>query len=104
MPACKTRMSPQPRVGLLAVGICVPEAMTLKDKRQVVRSLLDRLANRFNVSVAQVGGLDSPRRGELAFAVVSNDGKHVQEMLDGILQAVSAEPRLEVEGSEIEVF
>ena len=94
----------EPRVGLLTVEVCVPEAMTLKDKRQVVRSLLDRISNRFNVSVAQVGGLDSPRRGALAFACVSNDGGHVHEMLDAILGAVQGEPRLEVEASEVEVF
>jgi uncharacterized protein len=97
-------MDTEPRVGLLTVDICVPEAMTLKDKRQVVRSLMDRLANRFNVSVAQIGGLDSPRRGRLAFSVVSNDGGHAREMLDEIMRAVEGEPRLEVEESGVEVF
>ena len=97
-------MDNQPRVGLLTVDIQVPEALTLKDKRQVVRSLLDRIANRFNASVAQVGKLDNPRRGSLAFAVVSNDGKHAHEMLDAILRAVSGEPRLEVEDSEVELL
>ena len=92
------------RVGLLTVQLSVTDAMTLKDKRQVVRSLLDRTADRFNVAVAEVGRLDSPRRAELAFACVGNDGGHVREMLGSVLRAVEAEPRAEVEESEIELF
>ena len=91
------------RVGLLTVTLCVTDALTLKDKRQVVRSLLDRVRDRFNASAAEVGRLDSPRRADLAFSCVSNDGNHVQEMLQAILRVVEGEPRAEVEGSEIEI-
>ena len=78
--------------------------MTLKDKRQVVRSLLDRTSVRFNASVAEVGRLDSPRRAQLAFACVSNDGGHVKEILEAILRSVEGEPRAVVEDSEIELY
>jgi hypothetical protein len=92
------------RVGLLTVTLCVTDAMTLKDKRQVVRSLLDRIADRMNVAVAETGRLDSPRRAELSFAVVSNDGQHAGEMLDAVRRMLDGEPRAEVEESQVELF
>jgi len=78
--------------------------MTLKDKRQVVRSLLDRISRRYNVAVAQVGKLDSQRRVELAFSCVSNDGGHCREILGTVLRAVESDPRAVVEDSETEIF
>ena len=91
------------RVGLLTVDITVTDSITLKDKRQVVRSLLDRLAVRFNVSAAEVDCRNS-RRAQLGFSCVSNDGGHVREMLQAVLDAVRSDPRAVVEDSEIEVF
>ena len=98
-----TRRMP-PRVGILTVQLCVTDAMTLKDKRQVVRSLLDRISDRFNVAVAQVGRLDSHRRAELAFASVSNDGGHAREVLQAVLRTLDGEPRAVVEDSEMEII
>jgi uncharacterized protein len=92
------------RVGLMTVVLCVTGAMTLKDKRQVVRSLLDRVADRMNVAVAETGRLDSPRRAELSFAVVSNDGQHAAEMLAAVLRMLEAEPRAVVEESQVELL
>lgn len=94
----------EPHVGLLTVELCITDAMTLKDKRQVVRSLLGRIGDRFNASVAEVGSLDSCRHASLAFACVSNDGKHAAQMLAAILRVVEAEPRAVVEASEVEML
>ena len=91
-------------VGLLTVDLCVTDSMTLKDKRQVVRSLLDRISQRFNVAVAQVARLDSRRRTQLAFACVSNDGGHAREMLQAVLHAIEGDPRAVVESSELEIL
>ena len=92
------------RVGFLTVHLCITDGMTLKDKRQVVRSVLNRTRERFNVAAAEVGCLDTPRRAELAFTAVSNDGRHVREALDAVLKAVNGEPRAVVEFADIEVF
>jgi uncharacterized protein YlxP (DUF503 family) len=92
------------RVGLLTISLCVTDAMTLKDKRQVVRSVLDRAIDRFNVAAAEVGKLDSVRRAELAFACVSNDFQHVTQMLESVLAFVEGEPRAVVEDSSLELL
>lgn len=92
------------RVGLLTVQLTVTDAVTLKDKRQVVRSLLGRATERFNVAGAEVARLDSVRRAELAFCSVSNEGGHVRQMLDAVLHLIESEPRAVVEDSWVELF
>ncbi len=91
------------RLGVLTIVLEVTDAITLKDKRQVVQSVLDRAAQRFNVAVAEVGLLDSRRRAELAFACVANDGKHVADVLDSVLRYVEGDPRATVLESETEL-
>jgi len=71
-----------PVVGLLTVELYIPDALTLKDKRSVVKSLLARLGDHFNASVAEVGALNSHRTAVLAAAVVANDSKHVERVLE----------------------
>ncbi len=60
-------------VGVLRVSLSIVGARSLKDKRSVVRSFKERVQSRLKVSIAEVGGLDDPRRATLGIAVVSND-------------------------------
>lgn len=72
-------------IGLLTIDLAIPAAQSLKDKRQVIKSVQARLRNRFNVSVAQVGGQDSHRQAVLAVVCVSGDERYAQ----GLLQKVA---------------
>ena len=54
---------------------------SLKDKRHVLKSLKDRLHNRFNVSAAETAHNDLWQRAELTVCVVSNDRTHAQQVL-----------------------
>lgn len=72
------------KVGLLHLNVSVEDAMSLKDKRRVVKSFKDRLSSGRNVSVAEVDHLDSVRHGLLAVAMVGNDGRY----LEGALQQI----------------
>ncbi|MDA1191299.1 MAG: DUF503 domain-containing protein [Candidatus Poribacteria bacterium] len=69
------------RVGVGSVRFEVSASRSLKDKRQVVRSVKDRVRQKFNVSVAEVGDLDSRNIAELGFACVSNDGRLVESTM-----------------------
>lgn len=69
-------------VGVCRLQLSLPGNNSLKGKRKVVRSALDRMRARFNVAAAEVGHLDDLRRAELGFAVVSNDTSHANSMLD----------------------
>jgi len=73
----------------VVVGVCritfgIPGNDSLKGKRRVVRRIVDRTRNHFNVAVAEVESLDDHRRAVLGFAVVSNEGAHANSMLDSI--------------------
>ncbi len=77
-------------VGLLQLELHVVQAMNLKDKRRVIKGFKTRLANAFNVSVAEVEGLDSHRRAVLAVAMVGNEKNYVEGALQAIVNAAAA--------------
>ncbi|MFW5866461.1 MAG: DUF503 domain-containing protein [Armatimonadota bacterium] len=90
-------------VGLLTVDLFVCDAMSLKDRRRVVKSLLDRLANRHNVAVADLGP-DRPNQAVLAVTTVANDEAHVHRVLDAALRLIESEPRAVCERVETEIL
>jgi len=71
-------------VGVCQISLSLPGITSLKAKRSIVRRVLDRTANRFNVAVAEVGRQDVHRMAVLGFAVVSEDRRHANAMLDSI--------------------
>jgi len=90
-------------VGSLRVRLLVRESRTLKDKRQVVQSIKDRLRNSFNVSVAEVDALDHRQLVVLGLAMVSNETAHVRTALEQVVSALRAHPVAEFIDHEIEV-
>ena len=75
-------------VGILQLDLSIPEALTLKDKRRVILSLKDRIANSHNVSVAEVDRLDEYQRSIIGIAMVSNDKRYVEGGLSKIVDLV----------------
>ena len=90
-------------VGSLRVRLLVRESRSLKDKRQVVQSIKDRLRGQFNVAVAEVEELDHRQLIVLGFATVSNEASHVRESLEKVLQALRRHPVAEFVDHELEV-
>jgi hypothetical protein len=76
-------------VGTIRLVLGLPGSDSLKSKRKVVRSILDRVRARFNAAAAEVDALDAHRRAVLGFAVVSNDPSHAHSMLDAIAAMVA---------------
>ena len=77
-------------IGVLQLELSIGDAMSLKDKRRVVKSVKDRIAHGHNVSVAEVAALDEHRRAVLGVAMVSNDSRYVQGALSKIVDFVRA--------------
>jgi uncharacterized protein YlxP (DUF503 family) len=90
-------------VGSLRVRLLVRESRSLKDKRQVVRSIKDRLRNAFNVSVAEVEAEDHRQFVVLGLAMVSNEAGHVRRAFDEIVETLRAHPVAEFVDHEVEV-
>lgn len=75
-------------VGVCQISLSLPGVRSLKAKRSIVRKVLDRTANRFNVAAAEVGLQDVHGRALLGFAVVSGDRRHADSMLDSVASFV----------------
>ena len=89
-------------VGVLSLQVSVFDAMTLKDKRRVIKSLKDRVRNRFNVSIAEVDYNDVIRTSLLGVAVVANDSRFVDSVLSSIVEFVRRIPQLSLIDYSIE--
>jgi uncharacterized protein YlxP (DUF503 family) len=72
-------------VGLLTLELHIPDAQSLKDKRQVLRSLQDRLRGKFNVAVAELDFQDTWQRSLVGVVTLGNEQRHVEESLQNIL-------------------
>ena len=72
-------------VGLLTLELHIEHAQSLKDKRQVLRSLKDRLRAKFNVAVAELEHHDTWQRSVIGIVTLSNEERHVQESLQQVL-------------------
>jgi len=77
-------------IAILQFELLVHGAESIKDKRRVVSSVKDRLHREHQVSVAEVGLLDSMSAARMALALVSNDGKHAGQVLDRITAKLRA--------------
>lgn len=83
-------MSPSLAVGVARVALHLPDSGSLKSKRQVVSGLLRRVRAQFNVAAAEVGERDRWQLAELAFACVSADGRHADEVLATVLRYIES--------------
>ena len=91
-------------VGLLTVTIHLQGNDSLKGKRKIVKSLIERLRSRFNASVSEIAAQDNKRLAVAGIAVVSNDGSHLDEQLDKIVSFVVNDGRFYVGQVQRETF
>ena len=89
-------------IGIMTIQVSVFEAMTLKDKRRIIKSLKDRIRNKYNVSIAEVGHNDSIRTAILGVALVANKSRFVNSALDEIVNFVRSIPQLTLVDYNIE--
>ncbi|MFZ0980128.1 MAG: DUF503 domain-containing protein [Candidatus Acidiferrales bacterium] len=71
-------------IGLLTLEIHIPDARSLKDKRQVLRSLKDRLRAHYNVAVAELEHQELWQRSRVGVVSISGDSKYLEESLEAI--------------------
>jgi uncharacterized protein len=89
-------------IGVLQIEISIPDAMSLKDKRRVVKSIKDRIAHGHNVSIAEVDALDEHRRCILGIAMVANEKRYVEGALSKLVDFVRMVPQVSLLDFSIE--
>ena len=90
-------------VGTLSVTLQVPDSESLKEKRQVVRSLTSRVRQTFNAAVAEVGDQNLWQSAVIGVVCVSADARHADEMCQKILSFIDANADALVTGSRFEL-
>ena len=90
-------------VGAAVVEIHVHGSQSLKQKRGVVRSITQRVRNRFNISVSEVGGQGTWQRAVLGLAMAGNDARVVRRGLDRACQFIEDLHLAEVLSSDVEI-
>ncbi|HZJ83643.1 MAG TPA: DUF503 domain-containing protein [Clostridia bacterium] len=78
------------------VEIFLYDSQSLKEKRQVVKSLIAKISNQFNVSIAEVDLMDIWQRASIGLACVSNASVHAQKQLESILEHMEEDIRFEI--------
>jgi uncharacterized protein YlxP (DUF503 family) len=91
-------------VGVLRLTLYIHGASSLKDKRQVLRKVVDRLRSRFNVSVAEVGDQDLWQKAVVGIVAVANDHSFVNEVLDKCARDAGAIAEIVNREMEIETY
>jgi uncharacterized protein YlxP (DUF503 family) len=83
-------------VGICRLELYLLESNSLKEKRQVIRSIIERLKNRFNISIAEVGCQDALRRAEIGLAVVSNETIHLEKVIGKVVNFIESNGQVEI--------
>lgn len=90
------------KVGVCKVSLRLPENMSLKGKRQVLRSITSRVRSKFNVAVAEVDDNDVWQRATIGISCVSNNGRHTNQVLSRAVDFI-VKGRFEVEILDYEI-
>jgi uncharacterized protein len=91
-------------IGSLTVTLYLHAAESLKDKRSVIKSLVETTRRKFNVSVSEVDDLDKWRRATIGVACVANDIQYLNRVLDKVVETLESNPAVEVGEVELELL
>ncbi|MGO0123291.1 bifunctional adenosylcobinamide kinase/adenosylcobinamide-phosphate guanylyltransferase [Desulfothermobacter acidiphilus] len=90
--------------GALVVELFLPGAASLKERRQRLRRVVERLQRRFNVAVAEVEGQNSWQRAVLALATVAGGEWHLEQVLEQMVRFLEGCPEVVLSGHRMEVY
>ena len=90
-------------IGYGIISFRLNDCRSLKGKRKIVKSIVNRLQNKFNASVAEVGSNDIHQMAKIGFAVVGNNQKMINSKMDKIVNMAEAFGLAELIDSEMEM-
>lgn len=98
-------MAHQTIVGLCTIELYLPGLGSLKEKRSIVKSMLTRLRNTFNVSTAEVDHQDVWQSAVIAVVTVTNENSHANQVITNVLKWIESNfPNVQIVHEEIEIF
>ncbi len=91
-------------VGTLKIEFRLHDNRSLKGKRKVVKSIVDKVKSRFNVSIAEIGSNDIWQKIELGISAVGNDRRHIDSSLNRVLSYIDSLYLAEIVDTQMEIF
>ncbi|MBI5286779.1 MAG: DUF503 domain-containing protein [Deltaproteobacteria bacterium] len=91
-------------VGICHIDLIIHDNRSLKGKRQVLKTIIDRVKNRFNVSIAEIGANDLWQRSRISLCAVGNDSSLVNSILDNTINFIEGLHIAEIIDHRIEII
>jgi uncharacterized protein YlxP (DUF503 family) len=99
------RLDGQMNTGVCTIRLHMPYNQSLKEKRRIVKSVIARLRNQFNISVSEVDDLDLWQLATLGISCVSNNSQHIDETLTKVIRFISQNyPESEIIEQKVEIL
>lgn len=90
-------------IGILQLELRIGDALNLKEKQRILRSLKDKWHHHHNVSVAEVDHLEHPQAAHMGIAMVGNDARHLESSLAKMVEQLKRERHAELIDFQIEI-
>jgi len=91
-------------VGICRLDLLIIENNSLKGKRRILKRIIERIKNKFNVSIAEVGNHDLWQSSQIGFCMVGNDKRFINSALDKIIYFIEEINIAEITKSDIEII
>jgi uncharacterized protein YlxP (DUF503 family) len=91
-------------VGVARYDLRLPDSSSLKDKRSIVRTLLEMLHKKFRCAAAEVEHQDLRQRAAIGVSVIADTPFHARKMLNEVSRRVETHPGVELLGSQVDVL
>ena len=91
-------------IGVLQFTMEIPHALSLKDKRRVIRSTKDRVRRKFNVSIAEIDDLDAHNIATIGVVMAGNDVAYINSSLDRLLNLVEESREATLADHQLEIL
>ncbi len=91
-------------VGIYQIELFIPASHSLKEKRFVLSSIKAKLQNKYNISIAEVDGLDKWQRAVLGIAMVANERLILEQTKTKILNFIDTQDQVELLDQQFEII
>ncbi len=91
-------------IGVLRLELFIQASQSLKEKRFIVKSVKDRIRNKFNVSIAEVDHLDKWQLAGLGIALVTNERRLIDSSFEEIRKSIEFRGDVEITSQQMEVY
>lgn len=92
------------KVGICILDLYIYDVNSLKEKRSVIKSIINKSRNKFNISIAEVSDNDKWNRSIIGFSTVSNDSKIIDNLFESVIKFILSNYNIEILSTDKEIL